>query len=194
MTHGGDYTRLFFYLFLCPCVTSSQDVQALQLYEQLKLSRFLPPLSFILHFTFTKHFHRSHSPPKCTFNSCDFLKQLHIFSTAIFPKNYTCLLLGFTTHHISRSKHYVFIFLNKFKHNTLKMQVLKSIPGIFYVLQGRIPPSYPTVISRKQSLAVLWTFCSILPAQLLPVSPSNTLHEEAYWLFSSQEFEKTKQH
>lgn len=108
------------------------------------------------------------------------------------PQNYTCLLPCFTTHHISKSKQYVFIFLDKFQHDALRMQVLKSIPGIFYVLQCRIRPSYPTFISREQSLAVLWTFCSILPAQLLPVSPSNTLHEEAYWLFSSQEFKKKK--
>lgn len=52
--------------------------------------------------------------------------------------------------------------------------------------------------SRQDSIVFYFSLtitCSPLlllyrPAQLLTVSPSNKLHEGAYWLFSSQEFDK----
>lgn len=72
------------------------------------------------------------------------------------------------------------------------MQVFKCVPGIYRVLQGRIQLSLFNCYFRK-TISCSPPRLLYRPAQLLTVSPSNTLHVEAYWLFSSQEFDK-KQH
>lgn len=80
------------------------------------------------------------------------------------PQNYTCLLPCFTTHHISKSKQYVFIFLDNLQHNALRMQVLKSIPGIFYVLQGRIRYFKRTIACSSLNL-LFYPACPAAPSQ-----------------------------